>query len=95
MLRCPVWAMELCTAPLKCKQMMLICEVYVSTYTEVQTAHNSSPGQSHLSHSCITANQLAEAVKCTFRCKINDDSSNSYVYTLKCRQRETSGYGCR
>jgi hypothetical protein len=79
MLRCPVWAMELYTAPLKCKQMMLICEVYASTSKEVQAAQNSSPGQTHPSHSCITANQLAEAVKCTFRCKINDGSSNSYV----------------
>jgi hypothetical protein len=69
---------------LKCKQMMLICEVYASTNKEVQTAQNSSPGQTHLSHSCITANQLAEAVNCTFRCKINYGNSNRYVYTLQC-----------
>lgn len=63
--------------------MMLICEVYAAINNkEVQTAHNSSPGQTHPSHSCIAANQLAEAVKCKFRCKINDGSSNSYVYTL-------------
>jgi len=44
----------------------------------VQTAHNSSPGQKH--PPCITVIQLAEAVKYTFKCKINDRMLKALYY---------------